>query len=193
MVRLPFSSSSITNLTCNPAVYYRVYTEDEAVPCTQPFDPSNPYLGRIDANLVPPPHTVASIKRSLSRVEKIADHTRTRLFTLTSTTRPLDNEEHLAILAGTGPGSTPRQPLALVQVDSAAGERSASSERSERSASAERPGRSADAPRQIVQAVETPRRKPVVKTKFSWSEWGYLLRCLRVTQPTLCEISRSYG
>jgi hypothetical protein len=73
-------------------------------------------LGHVDANLIAPPHTVESIKRCISKVENITDHTGTLLFASLSNATPMDGEERVAVLTGTGLGSTPAQPLALVQV-----------------------------------------------------------------------------
>jgi hypothetical protein len=110
--------SSILGLNSGVAsVYYRVYTEDGAIPSKHPLDSNNPYVARIEAHLVTPPHTVASIKRYLSKVEKLGDRCTTRLYTSASSATPAEDGEHVAILTGTGPGSTPEQPLALVRVE----------------------------------------------------------------------------
>lgn len=85
------------------------------------FDP-----GRTNANLVAPPHTVASIKRHLSRVEDIAGYACIKLFCDTSSAEPLDDNSIIPILTGAGPGSTPGAPIALV-VSSHAETRSVSS------------------------------------------------------------------
>lgn len=74
-----------------------------------PFDP-----GRINANLVAPPHTAASIKRHLCKAEDVADYAYTRLFGDTSSSEPLDDGALVPILTGAGPGSTPSTPIALV-------------------------------------------------------------------------------
>jgi hypothetical protein len=107
-------------------LYYRVYTQDGAVQSKNSVYPDDVSLGRTNANLVAPPHTVASIKRHLSRVEDIAGYACIKLFCDTSSAEPLDDNSIIPILTGAGPGSTPGAPIALV-VSSHAETRSASS------------------------------------------------------------------
>ena len=113
-----FHLSSITTFHGNSsAVYYRVYTEDGVIPSQQPIESGDPFLARIRAIDVAPPHTVASIKRCLSRTENIVDHTHTRLLASAGSKAAMEKEEHIDILTGNGPGSTTGQPLCLVQVE----------------------------------------------------------------------------
>ena len=63
---------------------------------------------------MPPPRTVKAVKRSITKVENIKDHENTSLFLTTYSKSPLDDAEKVTILNGTGPGSTPQTPLALV-------------------------------------------------------------------------------
>jgi hypothetical protein len=88
-----------------------------------PVDNKNPYLACIDGHLVTPPHTVASIKRCICKVETIINKDQdVQLFGSASETTPMGDNEHIAILDGTGPGSSPKQPLALVCKDMPVGE-----------------------------------------------------------------------
>jgi hypothetical protein len=57
--------------TCAIVVYYIVYTENGARQSKQPVNPDNPYLARIWAKQVTPPHTVASLKRCICGIEGI--------------------------------------------------------------------------------------------------------------------------
>ena len=95
-------------------VYYRIYAKDGALPSNTPVTPSDPFLGRIKVRSVPPPRTVKAVKRSITKVENIKDHENTSLFLTTYSKSPLDDAEKVTILNGTGPGSTPQTPLALV-------------------------------------------------------------------------------
>jgi len=95
-------------------LYYRVYTEDGAIPSNAPLDAGDPYLARILAKSVAPPHTVSSLKRCLSKVESIVNHRKTSLFLSTSSQTPMDDGHRLSLLNGSGPGSTPQEPMALV-------------------------------------------------------------------------------
>ena len=95
-------------------VYYRVYTEDGAIPSKTPLNAGDPYLARILAKSVAPPHTVSSLKRCLSKVESIVNHRQTSLYLSTSSQTPMDDGHRLSLLNGSGPGSIPQEPMALV-------------------------------------------------------------------------------
>ena len=69
-------------------VSYRIYAEDGAILSKTPFESGVLFLGRIKVRSVPPPRTVKAVKG--------------------------DDTEKVAILNGTGRGSTPQEPLALV-------------------------------------------------------------------------------
>ncbi|KAJ6577988.1 hypothetical protein B0H19DRAFT_1122055 [Mycena capillaripes] len=55
-------------------VYYRVYTFNGMLHCKKKYGPS-PFIGRIKAISVPPPHTVASLQRALVQAEGLSDST----------------------------------------------------------------------------------------------------------------------
>jgi hypothetical protein len=100
------------NNQISPPVYYRVYTEDQAIPSVNPIYADDPSLGRIPATLVTPPHTVISLKRCLSKFENITG--RTRLYIAASSQTPMDDTGRVSILAYPGPGCNPNEPMALV-------------------------------------------------------------------------------
>jgi hypothetical protein len=98
-------------------VYYLLYADDSATPSKVATDPEEPFLGRIRADSVAPPHTPDSIKRCISRVECIllihAD-----LFAGISCDTPL-KKGLIPILRTNGPGLSPDEPMAIViQVES---------------------------------------------------------------------------
>ena len=95
-------------------VYYRIYAEDGAIPSKTPAAPSDPFLGRIKARSVPPPHTAKAVKHSIAKVENIEDRTSTSLFLTPYSQSPMSDADKVTILDRTGPGSTPQEPLALV-------------------------------------------------------------------------------
>ena len=97
-------------------VYYRIYAEDGAIFSKTSVTPSDPFLGRIKARSVPPPGplTVKAVKRSIASVEDIKDREKTSLFLTPYSQSPMDDADKVTILNGTGPGSTPQEPLALV-------------------------------------------------------------------------------
>ena len=100
-------------------VYYRIYHEDGAIPSKAPAAPGDPFLGRIKARSVPPPHrdTVKAVKLSIAKVEniEIKDRPNTSLFLSPYSQSPMgDADKVTALNRTTGPGSTPQDPLAFV-------------------------------------------------------------------------------
>lgn len=96
------------------SVYYRVYTEDGAIPSTNQVYSDDPHLGRILAELVAPPHIAISLKHCLLSVENIDVNTPSNLFISASSHTPMDDAGRVSILAYPGPGCTPNEPMALV-------------------------------------------------------------------------------
>ena len=95
-------------------VYYRIYAEDGAIPSKTPVVPGDPFLGRIKAISVPPPHTIKAVKRSIAKTENIEDRTNTSLFLSSYSESPMRDTDKFRIRNCIGLGSTPQQPLALV-------------------------------------------------------------------------------
>ncbi|KAJ7454635.1 hypothetical protein B0H11DRAFT_1875280 [Mycena galericulata] len=95
-------------------VYYHVYAVDGALPCQKPYG-DNPYLGRIKATSVPPPHTSASLKRALVQVEGLPDPTGalTGLFQTKDARTAMGKDGRVDILTG-DIGATAQTALALV-------------------------------------------------------------------------------
>jgi hypothetical protein len=97
-------------------VYYQLYANDYEMSSKVAFDPKEPCLGRIRADSVAPPHSPASIKRCISRMERTPALTFADLFADISCDAPL-NESHISILRIDGPGLSPNEPMAIVQVE----------------------------------------------------------------------------
>ena len=95
-------------------MYYRIYAEDGSIPSKTPAAPGDPFLGRIKARLVPPPHTAKAVRRCIAKMENIKDRTSTTLFLTPYSQSPMADNDKVTILSRTGPGSTPQEPLALV-------------------------------------------------------------------------------
>ena len=95
-------------------VYYRIYAEDGAIPSKTFADPGDPFLGRIKARSVPPPHTTKAIKRCIAKIENIKDRTSTSLFLTPYSQSLMEDDDKATTLNRTGLGSTPQEPLALV-------------------------------------------------------------------------------
>ena len=84
-----------------------------------PAAPGDPFLGRIKARSVPPPHrdTAKTVKLSIAKVENIMieDRLNTSLFLTPYSQSPMgDTDKVTALNRTTGPGSTPQDPLAFV-------------------------------------------------------------------------------
>jgi hypothetical protein len=87
--------------------------EDGAIP-SKTSATDDPFLGRINAKSVPPPHNVNSLKRCLAKSENISYTTRSSLFLTPYSQSPMDDAAKVTILNHTGPGSLPEEPLAFV-------------------------------------------------------------------------------
>jgi len=113
MVRSHHPSSDLAYAEYQPA-YYRVYDEDGESPSKTSFDHSEPCLGRIDTLSVPPPHTVASLKRCLIQAEKFANR-ELQLFEEDDGETMMNDSDAIALHADTYfPGSSEDNPIALV-------------------------------------------------------------------------------
>jgi hypothetical protein len=95
-------------------VYYRIYAEDGSILSKAPAAPDNPFLGRIKARSVPPPHTVKAVKHSIAKLEDIKVLTTSDLFLTPYSDSPMGDADKVNILNRTGPGSTPQESFALV-------------------------------------------------------------------------------
>ena len=137
-------------------VYYRIYAEDGAIPSKTPVVPGNPFLGRIKIRSVPPPRTAKSVKCSIAKVENIKDRESTALYLTPSSQSPMDDTEKITILNGTGPGSTPQEPLALVAKMSDSERRDLESRGKGRLASASKPCSSSPETRYCMSIQHSP-------------------------------------
>ncbi|KAJ7511370.1 hypothetical protein B0H11DRAFT_1954902 [Mycena galericulata] len=102
-----------------------VYVLYGAIPAKTAFDPSNPFIGRIAARSVPPPHTVLSLKRCLVHAENFSDPTglRTVLYFNSVATSRLSNTTQLTILGQSESvgGATPETAFALSVIEDLTG------------------------------------------------------------------------
>ena len=97
-------------------MYYQLYANDYEIQSKVAFDLEEPSIGRIRADCVSPPHSPASIKRCISRVEGRPALLHADLFADTSCDTPL-TEGHISILSTDGPGQSPDEPMAIVQAE----------------------------------------------------------------------------
>ena len=85
------------------------------MPSKVAIDPEEPSLGRIWVDSVAPPHSPASIKRCISRVERTPAFADAYLFADISCDIPL-KEGHISNFHTDGPGLSPNEPMAIVQM-----------------------------------------------------------------------------
>ncbi|KAJ7769545.1 hypothetical protein B0H14DRAFT_2402497, partial [Mycena olivaceomarginata] len=80
-------------------VYYRVYTAAGEVPSKSAWDATTPFLGRIAAKAIPPPHNVMSLKRCIVNTEQLRDPrgSRTLLFSSPASQDPMAPTTKLGI------------------------------------------------------------------------------------------------
>jgi hypothetical protein len=96
-------------------VYYLLYADGYEMPSKVAIDPEEPCLGRIRVESIAPPHIPTSIKRCISKVERNPELAHANLFADTLCDTPL-KEGHISLLRTDGPGLTPDEPMAIVQV-----------------------------------------------------------------------------
>ena len=96
-------------------VYYRVFLLDSAHRTLHPATPDDPFLGRVLATSIAPPHNVDSLQRCLAKHEGINElgHSLS-LFLTGSSHKPMKNTRKIDISNCTGAGSTPQEALALI-------------------------------------------------------------------------------
>ena len=96
------------------AVYYRLYTKLGAFESNHPLYSNDRLIGCIPSKYFAPPHTMASIKLSLCRLEDLSEPDKALLFTPLSSPTPKEDSAHLSLFAPSGPGLSEQDPIALV-------------------------------------------------------------------------------
>lgn len=96
-------------------MYYRLYNNNGAMPSKHPAQSNDLSVGRIKVISVPPPHTAASIMKCISNTERFKNTMQRQLFVNIYSEFPI-GEGHVSILAGDRPGSTPANPMAIVEL-----------------------------------------------------------------------------
>ncbi|EDR07205.1 uncharacterized protein LACBIDRAFT_299134 [Laccaria bicolor S238N-H82] len=95
-------------------VYYRLYTKLGAFESNHTLYQNDRFIGRIPSKLFAPPHTVASIKRSLCKLEGLLDPDKALVFAPLSSPAPKEDSTRLSLNALSGPGLSELDPIALV-------------------------------------------------------------------------------
>ena len=107
----PFQTSQLLR-----EVYYLLYADGYEMPSKVANDPEEPSLGRIRADSIAPPHSSISVKLCISRVEGNPTLFYADLFADTSCDSPLKEDDHISFLRTDGPGLSPNEPMAIVQL-----------------------------------------------------------------------------
>lgn len=94
-------------------VHYRLYSREGAIE-TNSSNTNDHFLGRIFPGSVSPPHTAASLKAYLCKIEDIPSVENATLYVALSSQTPMEDSTHLSLLGPSGPGLSEHEPMALV-------------------------------------------------------------------------------
>jgi len=97
-----------------PTVYYRPYHEDGAIESRSPAYSNDRFVGRILSKAVTPPHTAASLKNHLCKVEGFSGSENAYLYSSLLSQTILDNSSRLALMNRYGPRSSEKEPMVLL-------------------------------------------------------------------------------
>ena len=103
-----------------------MFDEEGPLEFRDPIYSNNPYIGRVDANDIPPPHNVSSfVQLMCAKGEKGLDVNwdnrdtyKPQLFKTISSPKAFDLQEPLPLLSIDRPGSRPQDALILKVVES---------------------------------------------------------------------------
>ena len=96
------------------AVYYRLYTTEGPFESNNPIFSNDRFISRISSRSVRPPHTAASLKRYICKIEGMEDSEKGALYLSLMEKKPLDDSARLALKGNSGPGSSEVDPLVFV-------------------------------------------------------------------------------
>ena len=105
-------------------VYYRMFDENGPLRVNAPIYTNNSYIGRVDANDIPPPHNVSSLAGRIcymeGRVFSLDENGWkgyvTEVFKTISSPEALNLGERLSLLSADRPGSRPQEPVVVKSV-----------------------------------------------------------------------------
>ncbi|EDR06236.1 uncharacterized protein LACBIDRAFT_329075 [Laccaria bicolor S238N-H82] len=95
-------------------IYYRPYQEDGAIESRSPAYSNDRFIGRILSKAVTPPHTAASLKSHLCKIEGFSGSENAHLYSSLLSQTILDNSSRLALMNRHGPGSSEKEPMVLL-------------------------------------------------------------------------------
>jgi hypothetical protein len=97
-----------------PTVYYRPYQEEGAIESRSPAYSNDRFVGRILSKAVTPPHTAASLKSHLCKIEGFSGSENAYLYSSLLSQTILDNSSRLTLMNHYGPGSSEKEPMVLL-------------------------------------------------------------------------------
>lgn len=95
-------------------LYYRPYQEDGAIESRSPAYSNDRFVGRILSKAITPPHTAASLKIHLCKIEGFLGLENADLYSSLLSQTILDNSSRLALMNRHGPGSSEKEPMVLL-------------------------------------------------------------------------------
>lgn len=97
-------------------VYYRLYSTKEEIPSKMAFKKGDSSMGRFDPLAIAPPHTVASVKACLLKMEGISSlsSATSQLFAVLNSEAPMRDKTRLRFLKHPYPGCAGDNPMAFV-------------------------------------------------------------------------------
>ena len=95
-------------------MYYRLYTKLGAFESIHPLYSNDRFIGRVPSNFFAPPHTVASIRRSLCKFEGLSEPDKALVFLPLSSPAPKEDSARLSLYVPSGQGLSEQDPIALV-------------------------------------------------------------------------------
>ena len=113
-----------TLATAHFLVYYRIYTKQSALESNNPIYSNDRFISRIVSRSVAPPHTAASLKKHICRIEGFELFTKCTLYSSLSDQAPVEDSARLALRGTSGPGVSEVDPVVLVVDGSDAEKRS---------------------------------------------------------------------
>ena len=103
-----------TSSTAHFPVYYRLYTKQGALESNNPIYSNDRFISRIVSRSVAPPHTAASLKKHICRIEGFDLFTKCTLYSSFSDQAPVEDSTRLALRGTSGPGVSEVDPVVLV-------------------------------------------------------------------------------
>lgn len=104
----------LTLVTAHCPVYYRIYTEQGALESNNPIYSNHRFISRIVSRSVAPPHTAASLKKHIFRIERFELSTKSTLYSSLSDQAPVEDSARLVLRGTSGPGVSEVDPVVLV-------------------------------------------------------------------------------